>query len=1670
MKKIFILFTFVFSFGKIFSQTQKTDAALTTQAQTIKNETVPSANTPLRVGTMFLDDIASKVNGNQYAGVNTGGTSIAYTATVTPAIVSYPSFYSIKVKFHVNNTGASTLSLNGLPAKTIKKVLAGVVVNVAADDIVAGAPYWLIYDAAEFIIQIGGGSGGGGGGGTWGTITGTLSDQTDLNNALSLKQSSLTPTSVKTSNYTAAPGEFVPVNATGGVIGITLPTMPSEGTTIGVKIVAISSTTYVTVSSGGSDRFNIAAGPANFDLLNRNETAYFQYHCITSFLGVCTAGLWYSTSENAGTLIKGVNYLQQNVSIDGAYNVRWGDTSIPLGIFDVVAGNSGYTQFSKALLTLNVLDLTHVDAGTGGVMGELLLDATGAHLTGGLSAGFHTMLDLTATSALFTDTRTSKKGLEYAATGYVTQLHSLVDKEYADALVGGSPLSFSNGLTNTAGVVKLGGTLTGNTNINGSFDFGFGQSTSLINFLVTATGVGIYSGFTSYITMNPDLTLHTTGVFIIAAGNVNLQISGGIATFSGNRNAYEWNSVWSATAATDANINFRGTFTAASGLGTIGYKFTPALVGLGTSSVQIGLDVSPTFSGGTTPINYAARFRNSSVLFPAGTTTYAPIIIPTGTNLTTTVAGALENDGTHLYFTFANAGTRFQLDQQGGGGGSWLLTGTSTLTGVATITSNVKNQHIFNGTWTATAAADAHIQFGGTLTAASGLGVTGYVINPSLTAVGTSSVQVGLDVAPTFSGGTTPVNIAARFQNGGVIIGNFSAFPVPTIPDALLIRTDQNAATRLSIINNTSGTGAVSSIVLSNSAALSTGITLAAFSAGFTSSSLFVANTAVLGSSLSGGLNIGTQVNSPIQFWVNNSAAGAVVRNSFTSGISHWTFGSSGTGQTAIVNITSSVGVGVPTLLVANGAHINLTASVEVLNVNLNTSATVQYATGAQAILRNVLVQAPTIGFVGASVATDVATFTITGPPKAGTNATHTNAHGLLIQAGAVTSAGAAGAAFGLTSNAPTGGTVNYAGQGIGGSWLFAAGTTTYAPIIIPSGTNLTTTKAGALENNGTHLYFTFANSGTRYQLDQQSGGGITNTAANNELMKSDGTNAVPSGTFSTTAGNLIFGTGLAGATRTLAADGSATDVSLALNPKGAGIVSMVSSTFQFENVLGSPTLFTSGTGAFTVFGPDGATSPGLNIYLKAGDGGTLSGNYNGGNVTFSGGIGGGTGVPGNVAFHTGSGTFGGGSKVIFMGDAAVNPTTNPTSGGIMFVKSSDHNPYWRTPAGVETLMLGGISALTVGTTTITSGTSTRIPFNDGGVYSEDSGLTYDKTNDAITVGNARLSTTGVGNTFLGEAAGNFTLSLTGNTGIGKQTGGVLSSGYSNTLIGSQVGLVLTTGNSNTGVGTNALDHVIAGARNTGIGAGALQFTTGNDNTGLGEFAGNNITTGNNNLILGSQINAQSATSSDQLSIQNIIFGTGNSGTGTTLSTGNIGIGISAPTAKLSIAGGTTAVPPLGLTSGTNLTTPIAGAFEYNGVNLFFTPSGTTRKTASLYQVARSTAQTGANASVTTWTVGASDGTFLVSANVLVTASTTHAFTVTCTYTDEGNTSRTVTLTLSQLGGTLGTSVANAAGTVPYEGIPLHIRCKAATTITIGTTGTFTSVTYNVEGSIAQIN
>lgn len=111
-------------------------------------------------------------------------------------------------------------------------------------------------------------------------------------------------------------------------------------------------------------------------------------------------------------------------------------------------------------------------------------------------------------------------------------------------------------------------------------------------------------------------------------------------------------------------------------------------------------------------------------------------------------------------------------------------------------------------------------------------------------------------------------------------------------------------------------------------------------------------------------------------------------------------------------------------------------------------------------------------------------------------------------------------------------------------------------------------------------------------------------------------------------------------------------------------------------------------------------------------------------------------------------------------------------------------------------------------------------------------------------------------------------------------------------------------------------------------------------------------------------------------------------------------------------------------------------------------------------------------ASVCAYLVGSTDASFEVAMNVLVTTSTTHTFTCQCTYTDEGNTSRTITMAFRLVGDTTAlTSSIAASATVPYNGVSQFIRCKAGTTITLLTqaAGTYTTVTYNVEGFIRKL-
>lgn len=117
----------------------------------------------------------------------------------------------------------------------------------------------------------------------------------------------------------------------------------------------------------------------------------------------------------------------------------------------------------------------------------------------------------------------------------------------------------------------------------------------------------------------------------------------------------------------------------------------------------------------------------------------------------------------------------------------------------------------------------------------------------------------------------------------------------------------------------------------------------------------------------------------------------------------------------------------------------------------------------------------------------------------------------------------------------------------------------------------------------------------------------------------------------------------------------------------------------------------------------------------------------------------------------------------------------------------------------------------------------------------------------------------------------------------------------------------------------------------------------------------------------------------------------------------------------------------------------------------------------------RALAQAAAIAALATYFVPSEGGdrSFEVGANVLVLTATTHAFTMTVAYTDEGGTARTLTMTFGLVaGGAAVTSIANGNGAVPYHGFSGRIRAKAGTLITVATTGTFTTVSYNAEAVI----
>lgn len=178
-------------------------------------------------------------------------------------------------------------------------------------------------------------------------------------------------------------------------------------------------------------------------------------------------------------------------------------------------------------------------------------------------------------------------------------------------------------------------------------------------------------------------------------------------------------------------------------------------------------------------------------------------------------------------------------------------------------------------------------------------------------------------------------------------------------------------------------------------------------------------------------------------------------------------------------------------------------------------------------------------------------------------------------------------------------------------------------------------------------------------------GGGITNSAANTELMISDGTNAIGGKIFSSAPGNQTFGDGgLAGGTRTLTMAGSASNVSFSVVGKGSSYPIIASTTGITGNLYLAPTgIATDWVGGGSPFG--------ISTFFQTGSTSSTGLLFSTGNVV--------TGTAGHISF--GTGTISGGTE------GAINIQTRATG------KVGFFNATAVTQRTVNTLLVNNVTS-----------------------------------------------------------------------------------------------------------------------------------------------------------------------------------------------------------------------------------------------------------------------------------------------------------------------------------------------------------------------------------------
>jgi hypothetical protein len=188
--------------------------------------------------------------------------------------------------------------------------------------------------------------------------------------------------------------------------------------------------------------------------------------------------------------------------------------------------------------------------------------------------------------------------------------------------------------------------------------------------------------------------------------------------------------------------------------------------------------------------------------------------------------------------------------------------------------------------------------------------------------------------------------------------------------------------------------------------------------------------------------------------------------------------------------------------------------------------------------------------------------------------------------------------------------------------------------------------------------------------------------------------------------------------------------------------------------------------------------------------------------------------------------------------------TLTASDSGLMVYDTTLGNQFIWTGSGWESIPSSGDTS------------NTQVVFNDNGVLTGNSNLTFDPSTSKLTVGSDVLA----GSVTLGKGGS----SVSSNTAIGVSA-----------LISASA-----TASSNTAVGASSQMFNFTGVGNTSLGRQTLSSLSfsGSDNVAVGYLAGSTVSSGSSNILLGRSAATETAASSNQICIGSTSYWVGTNG------------------------------------------------------------------------------------------------------------------------------------------------------------------------------------------------